>query len=248
MLGLLPCTAVQAFAETSAHAPQASAGMLAPIEIKSKKNPGDLPYKGMFRQQADLLSYLPPEPRVIDMRLRVSFTAIDAPERDAYLPGTWAVAIVGDTVDEQVPVARGGYFLLPDIKQAAAEKATIMFNTQTRKNWLDVAWMVRLKDDNTLAYKDFAKAFDEVASTQRNMPWYRLAFRFEKNARFDALKACFTSTGDILLDGKPAPTITRGACKLLKFEPERVAGPASMITLAGEVAHVTLDSTKEAGT
>lgn len=224
----------------------ASTGTLAPVEIRSKKNPGDLPYKAMFRQQSDLLSYLPAEPRMIDMRLRVSFTAIDVAKREAYLPDTWAVAIVGDTIDEPVAVTRGGYFLRPDIKQAAAERATIMFNTQTRKNWLDVAWMVRTREDNTIAYSDLSKAFDEVRSTQHNIPWYRIAFRFEKTARFDALKACFSSTGDILLDGQPAETISRGPCKLLKFEPARAAGAASVITLVGAVAHVTLDSIGDA--
>lgn len=245
MLATLLCTALVPLAVAQEAA--ASGKMLEPVEIKSKKNPGDLPYKSMFGLQSDLLSYLPAEPRMIDMRLRVSFTAIDVPERESYLPDTWAVALVGDTVDQPIPVTRGGYFLLPDLKQAADERATIMFNTQTRKNWLDVAWMVRVNADNTIAYSDLVKAFDDVRSTQRNMPWYRLAFRLEKQAHFDALKACFSSGGDILLDGAPAETITRGPCKLLKFEPARAAGPASVITLVGEVAHVTLDNLGEAG-
>lgn len=228
---------------------QSGAGeLLAPVEIRSKKNPGDLPYKTMFRLQSDLLSYLPAEPRMIDMRLRVSFTAIDGPARDSYLPDTWAVAIVGDTVDEPIAVTRGGYYVLPDLKQAAAERATIMYNTQTRKNWVDVAWMVRTKENNTISYPDLARAFDEVRSTQDKMPWYRIAFRFEKKASFDALKACFTSAGDILIDGQTADTITRGQCKLLKFDPARAAGPASLITLVGAVEHVTLDNTADANT
>lgn len=152
----------------------------AAIEIKSKKNPGDLPYKGFLSQQADLLSYMPPEPLAIDMRLRVSFTSMDDTERDIYLPSTWSVAIVGDTVDHPVPVTRGGYFLLPRLEQALSERATIMFNTQTRKN--------------------------------------------------------------ILVDGQPADTVTRGHCKVLRFDAEKASVPGSAIALLGPVANVTLDT------
>ena len=216
---------------------------LAAVEIKSKKNPGDLPYKGFLSQQTDLLSYMPPEPLVIDMRMRLSFTAIEEAERDVYMPDTWAVAVVGDTVDHQIPVARGGYFVLPDLKQAASERATIMFNTQTRKNWLDVGWLVRMKENNTLPYSDFAKALEQVKYTQDKIPWYRTSFRHEKKVRFDGLKACFTSGGgDILIDGQAAETITRGPCKLLKFEPAKANAPGSVIAILGPVANITLDT------
>jgi hypothetical protein len=216
---------------------------LAAVEIKSKKNPGDLPYKGFLSLQNDLFSYLPPEPLAIDVRFRVSFTAMEQAQRDVYLPETWAVSIVGDTVDHPVAVARGGYFLLPDLKEAARERATIMFNSQTRKNWIDVAWLVRLKENNTLPYEDFAKALEQVKQTQANMPWYRPAFRYEKNVRFDGLKACFNSDGgDILVDGQPAETISRGPCKLLKFEPAKANTPGSVVAILGPVANVTLDT------
>ena len=216
---------------------------LAPIEIKSKRNPGDLPYKGFLSLQKDLFSYMPPEPLVIDMRFRASFTAMEQAQRDLYLPETWAISIVGDTVDYPVPVERGGYFLLPDLKDAARERATIMFNSQTRKNWIDVAWMVRLKENNTLAYQDFAKALDQVKYTQAKMPWYRPAFRYEKKVRFDGLKACFTSAGgDILVDGQAVETVSRGSCKMLKFESAKANAPGSVIAFLGPVANVTLDT------
>lgn len=232
-----------AAAQSTAAQDPPPAETLAPVEIKSKRNPGDLPYKGFLSQQTDLLSYMPPEPLAIDMRFRLSFTSMSEAERDIYLPDTWAVAIVGDTVDYPVPVTRGGYFKLPDMKQAASERATIMFNTQTRKNWLDVAWLLRLKEDNTLPYADFARALEQVRYTQDKIPWYRTSFRYEKKVRFDGLKACFTSGGgDILVDGQPADTISRGPCKLLKFEPARANAPGSVIALLGPVANVTLDT------
>ena len=60
-----------------------------------------------------------------------------------------------------------------------------MFNTQTRKNWIDVAWLVRLKDDNTLPYADFAKALEEVRYTQdKDAVVPDIAFRYEKKVPF----------------------------------------------------------------
>lgn len=234
---------MSALAAPAAFAQDTQAGeVLAPVEIKSKRNQGDLPYKGFLSQQSDLLSYMPPEPRAIDMRLRVSFTAMNEAERDIYLPATWAVAIVGDTVDHQVEMSRGGYFTLPYIEQAARERATIMFNTQTRKGWVDVAWLVRAKEDNTLAYADFARALEQVRYTQDKMPWYRTSFRYEKKVRFNALKACFTSgEGDILVDGHSPSLLTRGPCKILRFEPE-LASAGAGIALLGTVANITLDA------
>jgi hypothetical protein len=241
---ILLALAAAAVTNTVAQTPATdSPQQLSAVEIKLKKNPGDAPYKALFSQQKDLMSYHPPGPLVIDMRFRLSFTELDAAQRDVYLPDTWAVAVVGDTVDHPVEVTRGGYFLLPDLKQAARERATVMFNTPTRKNWIDVGWLVRLKENNTLPYADFAKALEEIRHTQAKMPWYRIAFHYEKKTRFNALKACFISgDGDIVVDGQPAETTSRGPCKLLKFEPAKADSPGSIIAMAGSLANVTLDS------
>lgn len=148
---------------------------LSPITIHRTKNPGDLRYTSFFKHWNFLLSTLAPEPRVLDLRFRLSFTELAGPAKDDYRPATWAVAIVGDTLDHTIEVERGGYFVLPDLEQAIREQATIMFNTQTRKGYLNVAWKFRIGEGQTLSYADFAKAFDEVAAIQKQIPWYRIS-------------------------------------------------------------------------
>lgn len=193
---------------------------LSPITIHRTKNPGDLQYANFVKGWNFLLSSLPPEPRVLDARYRLSFTELSGPAKDDYLPDTWAVAIVGDTLDHTIEVERGGYFVLPQLEQAVKEKATIMFNAQTRKSYLNVAWKFRIAEGQTLSYADFARAFDEVASVQKKIPLYRIGLRDERLARFDGLKACFhPGEGRIEVDGKPAETTSVGSCRVLKFDP-----------------------------
>lgn len=214
---------------------------LAPITIKRTKNPGDLPYAGFRTVFARLQSFLPPEPRVLDLRSRLSFTGLSESERDAYLPDTWAVAIVGDTIDHTIDVERGGYFLLPELEEAAREKATIMFNAQTRRNYLNVGWKFRIAEGQTLSYADFAKAFDEVASVQKKIPLWRISLRDERLARFDGLKACFhPGKGRIEVDGQPAVTTSVGACEVLRFDPAMARNENVRIAFIGPLDIVTL--------
>ena len=239
---LAACLSPLAAAAAAQQPEPIAADTLAPVEIRSKKNPGDLPYKGFYDVQAFVQSLMPPEPRVIDFTLRVAFTGLDEAEQDSYLPGSWSVAIVGDTVDHTVPVERGGYFILPALAQAAKERATIMFNAQTRKGYAGAGWKLRLAEGNTLPYPAFAQAFDEVKSVQKKIPWYRYGLREERSARFDALKACFGSGGGgIEIDGQPAPVQTRGACKVLKFDAGQAASKSSVIAFVGKLENVTLD-------
>jgi len=212
-----------------------------PVIINARINPGNLPYADFYAIQQLLLSYLPAEPRVIDLRLRLSFTELAGAQRDDYAPGEWSVAIVGDTVDHTVPVAKGGYFLLPDLPLAASEHATIMFKSQTRKNYLDAAWMLKPGPDNTLAYADFAKAMAEVAALQKKIPWYRPGLRDERLARFDALKACFSDSGGRMeIDGKPARTTQRGRCALLRFDPAQADNGHASIAFVGKLENLSL--------
>ena len=215
---------------------------LSPIEVNRKKNPGDLPYIG-FKETIDRLkSYLPPEPRVLDLRLRLSFTDLSESARDDYLPDTWAVAIVGDTLDHTIDVERGGYFLLPDLDQAVKEKATIMFNARTRKNNLKAAWKFRIAPGQTLSYQDFSKAFDEVAAVQKKIPWHRISLYDERVARFDGLKACFhPGGGRIEIDGQAAVSTSVGTCQILKFDPTLARTGNAAIAFIGPLHIVTLN-------
>lgn len=214
---------------------------LSPVTIHRTKNPGDVPYTRFLKWWHLLQSFLPPEPRVFDLRYRLSFTELSGPAKDDYLPHTWAVAIVGDTLDHTIEVERGGYFVLPDLEQAVREQATIMFNARTRKAYLNVAWKFRIGEGQTLRYADFAKAFDDVAAIQKRIPWYQVSMHDEKVARFDGLKACFhPGEGHIDIDGQPAATIRSGSCQVLKFDPAMTGADNARIRFVGPLDTVTL--------
>lgn len=214
------------------------------VKVAKKKNPGDLPYDGFYKLQERLLAYMPSEPRTIDFSSRASFNTLEKQERDDYSPQNWGVAIVGDSVDYVVPMIRGGYFVLPDLPQARAEKAKLLFNTTTQKNFLKTAWILR-HHDNTLSYADFARSFDEVKQIQEKIKWYELSFRDEKYSKFDALKACFLKTGGtILLGDAPAKTQGQGRCIVLKFDQEQTKSNPT-IKFVGELEIVALDNVEE---
>lgn len=214
------------------------------VKVAKKKNPGDLPYDGFYKNQVRILAYMPNEPRTIDFASRASFNALGKQERDDYSPQNWGVAIVGDSVDHVVPMIRGGYFVLPDLPQARAEKAKLLFNTTTQKNFLKTAWILR-HHDNALSYADFARSFEEVKQIQAKIKWYELNLRDEKYSTFDSLKACFiTSGGNILLNDVPAKTVEQGRCILLKFDQEQTKSNPT-IKFVGALEIVALANAEE---
>jgi hypothetical protein len=209
------------------------------VKVVSRKNPGDIPYRGFLRMQRKLLSYLPPEPRKLDAMLRVSFTEMALSERDAYLPQSWGVSIVGDSVDETLALRRGGYFLLPELAQAYDEDATVMFKERSRKGWVDVGWIVR-NDGRHLRYAEFGQAMAELRAVQKQISVLSLGLRTEKYAHYDTLKACFLDAGgQLLIKGKPVADGTVGNCALLKFDPARSAS-GDEIEFAGALDIVTI--------
>lgn len=236
-----------AFPVSSVHAQDVGTNTvkeLSPVTIHRTKNPGDLRYTPFLKWRNLLESLLPPEPRVFDLRYRLSFTELSGPAKDDYVSDTWAVAIVGDKLDHPIAVERGGYFVLPDLEQAVKEEATIMFNARTRKAYLNVAWKFRIGEGQTLRYADFAKAFDNVAAIQRQIPWYRIGLRDEKTARFDGLKACFhPGEGRVEIDGRPAATLSSGSCQVLKFDPAMTSASNAWISFVGPLDTVTLHET-----
>lgn len=211
----------------------------APVHVHRKTNRGDLPYKPFFLIQTYLQSLLPPEPRAIDLLGRVEFVAKSEAEKDVFAPDSWAVAIVGDELDQVVPVRRGGYFLLPKVKLGMLELGTIMFNTQTQKGKMSVAWRVRVPPTQTLSYTEFAKALEEVSFVQQQIPTYRYDLREIRRHGHNALRACFLEgPGHIEIAGQPVPTIADGACRVMKYDPA-YAG-TTQITFVGRLDIVTL--------
>lgn len=210
------------------------------VNVQARKNAGNVPYRFFIDGQRRLRSYLPAEPRMLDFMYRVSFTELSIPEQDAYEPAGWSVSIVGDTVDQAVPVRRGGYFELPEIAQAYEEGATIMFKEQSRRKAVEVDWIVRVGPEHRLAYSDFARTMDEIHAIQKSIPIYQLRVRSVKYAKYDGIKACFRAPGGtVLIHGKPGADVTIGNCGVLKFDAGRAArgetiefsGPLDIVTV-----------------
>lgn len=220
-----------------------AAGVLS-VNAARKKNPGDLSYRTMWRMQKRVAAMRPKNARLISPSLRLSIDGMGKAERAEFMPDSWGVAIVGKTIGIQVPMRRGGYFEVPPLPQAQArgEDAIVMFNAQTRKKSLDVGWHVAVPSPGMLAYRQFAQALDELRLAQQEMPWWDIIAMAEKNARFDAIRACFRSDqGQILVAGAPAGTKLSRHCTLLAFDAAHVeADPA--IAFVGGLDYVTLDN------
>jgi hypothetical protein len=230
VVALAACAAFPAVAQV------ATGKNIPKVEMRWKKNPGDFKYREAYQLQRSVLSILPPEPRLIDFRIRVMFAGLSQAERDDFMPAKWGVAIVGDMVDYTIPLGRGGYFVLPDLPIARDEDATLMFNTQTRPKLLGAAFPLRLREGNALPYADFAKAMQQFELVRSKIPWFELGMREIRHAEYDSLRACFSRPGGaILIDGAPA-----GArCAILKFDVSKVDSGAT-ISFKGELENLTL--------
>ncbi len=219
------------------------------VSVPRKKKVGDVSYRTMWRIQQRTAAMLPRDATLIAPVLRLSLKGMGQHERTEFQPESWAVAIVGKTVDELVPMRRGGYFELPALPQAQSrsEDAVVMFNSKERTNWFDVGWQVHVPATGTLAYTQFGQALAELKRAQDDMPWWDIMVTAEKRARFDAIRACFTSDqGAILVAGQPAGHKLSRHCSLLAFDPKKVHGDPS-IAFVGGLEFVTLDNTANYG-
>ncbi len=209
------------------------------VSIKARTNPGDLPYDWVFASQKLLQGLLPGQGRMVDFSLRITFTELSPSEQDAWVPQGWAVALVGHSIDRNLPVARGGYFVLPALPYGQSG-ATIMFREQSMPGYVGAAWRLRVGEDQRLPYAGFAQAMSEIRGAQVSMPIRWDGLRQVRNARNDALKACFLADGGrVLLDGAAVADASAGNCALLKFDPALAAsgksiefkGPLDVVTI-----------------
>jgi hypothetical protein len=214
------------------------------VATPRKKKLGDVTYRTLWRMQKRVDAMLPKSATLITPVLRLVPTGMAQFERTELQPESWAVAIVGKTIDELVPMRRGGYFALPALPQAQSrgEDAIVMFNTASRRNWFDVGWQVNIPSSGTLRYTQFGQALAEIRHAQSGIPWWDIVSAPEKAARFDAIRVCFHSRqGKILLAGAPAGLQLTPHCALLAFDPANLAADPA-IGFAGEVEFVTLDN------
>lgn len=211
------------------------------VKIHRKTNPGDLPYRAFLDMQNYMQSLLPARGRMIDLRLRVNFAGDKSPAYDQFEPKTWAVAIVGDETDRVVPTSRGGYFLLPELRDAAHENATIMFNTPTREGRIAVEWKLRVGSGQSLSWAAFEQALEQARAVQRKIPFEHSGMREVRMVEYDGLRACFrTEGGRIEVGGQPLATRVEGSCQVLKLETALRAGRGE-IAFVGPLDIVTLD-------
>ena len=239
---------VVASAQNAVAAPQEqadSAGQARDEQAPRKKKIGDVSYRTMWRMQQRIAAMLPKNATMISPILRLSLKGMAQCDRAEFQPESWAVAIVGKTVDASVQMRRGGYFEVPALPQAHArsEDAIMMFNSRERKNWFDVGWQVNVPSAGTLAYTQFGQALTELKHAQDGIPWWDIMAIPEKKAQFNAMRACFASDkGKILIGGKPAGQKISTHCSLLAFDPRHLnVDPA--IDFVGELDIVTLDNT-----
>lgn len=215
------------------------------VTISSKKNPGNLVYSSFYSVQERLASYVPPEPRHIDMRLRIAFTGLSELERDAFAPTDSTIAIVGAHFERPLSVAHGGYFMLPKLEPEQSRDGEIMFNGQTRRGYIEVAWLVRVAATGQLAYRDFDEALREQTSVRRSIFWFDRSLAEERRNTFDAIKACFQEPdARILIDGAPVASQVRGYCHLLPFD-SKLAQANPPIDFVGRLDALTLENSKK---
>jgi hypothetical protein len=240
-----------------AHAQEAPKVQIRAFKIKGRVNPGDLAYNWVFEDQQRLQNYLPARNRMVDFSWRVSFTELNLPEQDSFTPKGWAVALVANDFERDVPVARGGYFLLPALPQGR-RGSTIMFHEQSLPGHIGAAWRIRVGADQRLSYAGFKQAMDEVHRAQGMiLPQYE-GLRMVRDSRYDALKACFLERGgEVLVDGIAAADASVGNCTILKFDPAWAAaahtiefkGRLDLVTVVESAAYDTyLDAQALAGT
>ncbi len=209
-----------------------------------KKKLGDVSYRTMWQLQQRVAVMLPKDARLISPVLRLSVAGMGAIERAEFKPDNWAVAIVGKTIDALVPMWRGGYFALPALPQAQSrrEDAIVMFNADAKKNAFDVGWHVHVPADGTFAYAQFGQALAELARAQAGMAWWDIMLISDKTARFDAIRACFTSEqGEILVGGVRAGRKLSPHCTLLPYDPAQARVNADMAFVGG-LDFVALDN------
>lgn len=222
----------------------AAQGHTSTVQVDGRRNPGDVPYKYFWEGQQQLRGFMPPEPRVLQLSYRILFVELSERQSDEYLPKSWGVSIVGDHLDQDLDVRRGGYFTLDYSQQAIDEDAIIMFKEHTMSRAIGLAWLVRLGPGQALPYADLQRALGEVRAIQQQVTPGNLALRTLKRTSYNGLKACFLAPdGDIRIDGVSSPTGRIGNCLVLKYDQARRDSGAT-IEFVGPLDIVTLVDTR----
>lgn len=182
------------------------------VTVSGVHNDADLSYAVFLRSFGQLSALLPPEPRHIDLVDRILFSRLDPTDQDQFTSATWAISIMSASRDIEVPIQRGGYFVLPVDRVAMRENAKIIFNTHTRDGVLGLAIRMRTQPGAVIHAAALAAALREANRFLHNAkgtPMYR------GPAHVDAVKACFGSpSDDMIVTGGAGTKRSAGMCKL----------------------------------
>jgi hypothetical protein len=182
------------------------------VTVTAVHNKAELSYPGFVRSLSRLIAMLPPEPRHIDLLDRIWFTKLSPVEQDQYTSATWAISIMSRSRDMEVPIVRGGYFLLPADRVAMQENASIIFNTHVQDGMLGLVIKMRARYGDVILAADLAAALDEA--NQFHGKAIKTDF-YHGYGSFNAIKACFpTPSGDMIVTGGAGFKTSLGTCKL----------------------------------
>lgn len=198
----------------AASLPVAARAQTAPdqVVVRAIHNEAELSYAGFLRSYAQLYQLLPPEPRHIDLFDRILFTRLSPAEQEAFTSPTWAIAVVSHSRDIEIPIVRGGYFLLPYDRVAMEEDAKIMFNAHTQDGVLGLAVGLRTQPGAVIHAADLATALKEANSFHDKAIKTPL---YKGTVHFNAIKACFGTTGgDMVIARGAGSKSTLGICTL----------------------------------
>lgn len=181
------------------------------VTVTAIHNKAELSYPGFVRSFSRLNAMLPPEPRHIDLLNRILFTKLGPVEQDQFTSPSWAISIVTRSRDLEIPIVRGGYFLLPADSLAMRDSASIIFNTHTSDAMLGVAVKMRARYGEVIHAADLAAALNEANE------FHGKAIKtdyYHGRGEFNAIKACFpTPAGDMIVTGGAGYKTSLGLCK-----------------------------------
>lgn len=202
------------------------------VAVSASRAVGELPYRYFLEMQHYLEGHLPPGPRLVDLWFRVGTPGMTEAQRDAHSARGWQVAVRSRTVDAVVPLRRGTYFTLPEIKDAYDERGEIVVNG-TYRPWLNIWWTLRVPGSRRMAYADIARARAQIRAVQDRVSAYAPSLQNVRRSPYDGIKACFLDgSGAILVDGRAVADAAEGDCKILYLDAAREAR-GEMVEFAG---------------
>jgi len=241
-LGVVVVLFTSAFSLQAQEAPAPMQSVqVAGARIKDTAPSAELAYAGYIRDYSFLRKQLPRESRLIEIWERFHYASMSLADQDAYTPPHGSIAIVSQSVNETVPVRRGGYFILPQVGQAYLEEGTIQVRQAIDRHYhsMFVAFSLHLGADQRSSYAELGKAARQIDAVKGKISSYHVALTDLKRERHDAIKACFLGAGGaILVAGQPAADGASGDCKILALDPKRIAsgeaiefsGPLDIVT------------------